>query len=60
MLYYQRSTPSKTHEAEKMSKKTVLIADQNTPKRKVFKTTESAIGVWPVIDNFKTILRKNA
>jgi len=43
-----------------MSKKTVLIADQNTPKRKVFKTTESAIGVWPVIDNFKTILRKNA
>jgi hypothetical protein len=59
MLYCQRSTPSKTQEAEKMGKKTVPIADQNTPKRKVFKTTESAIDVWPVIDNFKTILRRN-
>jgi len=42
-----------------MSKKTVLIADQSTPKGKVFKTIESAIDVWPVIDNFKTILRRN-
>jgi hypothetical protein len=44
MLYCQRSTPSKTQEAEKMGKKTVPIADQSTPKRKGFKTTESVIG----------------
>ena len=60
MLYCQRSTPLKTQEAEKMSKKTVLIADQNTPKRRVSKTIENAIGVWPVIGNFKTILKRNA
>jgi hypothetical protein len=59
MLYCQRSTPSKTQEAEKMGKKTVPIADQNTPKRKGFKTTESVIGAWPAIGNFKTILGRN-
>jgi hypothetical protein len=36
MLYYQWSTLSKTQEAEKMGKKTVLTADQITRRRKVF------------------------
>jgi len=42
-----------------MGKKTVLIAVQNTLNRRASRIRESAIGVWPVIGNFKTILRRN-
>ncbi len=42
-----------------MGKKTVLIAGQNTLRKKVSRTTESATGVWPAIDNFRTILVRN-
>jgi hypothetical protein len=42
-----------------MGKKIVLIAVQSTPNRKASRIRESAIGVWPVIGNFKIILRRN-
>ena len=42
-----------------MGKKTVPIAVQNTPNRKVSRIRESVIGVWPVIGNFKIIPRRD-
>jgi hypothetical protein len=58
MLYYQQSTPSKTQEAEKMGKKTVLIADQNTLKRKVSNAIENVIAAWFVTGSFKIVPTK--
>jgi hypothetical protein len=45
MLYCQRSTPSKTQEAEKMGKKTVPIADQIVPRRRDHIRTKYVIDV---------------
>jgi hypothetical protein len=58
MLYCQRSTPSKTQEAEKMGKKTVLIADQNALKRKVSSVIEDVTAAWFVTDSFKIVPTK--
>jgi hypothetical protein len=60
MLYYQGFTLSEIQEAEKMGKKTVLIAVQRTQKRKVFITSnDKDIGADPVEDSFKIIPIKN-
>jgi hypothetical protein len=58
MLYCQWSTPSKTQEAEKMGKKTVLIADQNTLKRKVSSVTKDVTAAWSVTGSFKIMPTK--
>jgi len=52
MLYCQESTLSKTQEAEKMGKKTVLIAGQTIPRKKVFiRNKGSGTGVNLVAGN---------
>jgi len=41
-----------------MGKKTVLIADQNTLRRKVFNVTEDGTAAWSVTGSFKIVPTK--
>ena len=41
-----------------MGKKTVLIADQSTHKRKVFNATEDVTAAWCAIGSFRIVLTK--
>jgi hypothetical protein len=60
MLYYQCFTLSRIHEAEKMGKKTVPIADQTTQRRRAFiRKNGKGTYVDPVEDSFKIIPGRN-